>query len=64
LRYERPRSPEVRLDVNGIKIQVFGRIEELEETKVKERGELLTEIVPAMKAMEQDTGAVKAIMNG
>ena len=41
--------------MKGIKIQVFGQIEELEETKVQERGELVAELVPAMESRGYET---------
>jgi hypothetical protein len=41
------------LDVAGLKSQVLGRIEELEERK---REELITELIPEMEAREHDTG--------
>ncbi len=49
------------VDVKGLKAQVLGRIEELEERE-REREELLAELVPAMEAEGFDTEAVKAVM--
>jgi hypothetical protein len=49
------------LDVAGLKAQVLGRIEELEERE-QEREELLAELVPTMEARGHDTRTVKAVM--
>ena len=49
------------LDVSGLKAQVLGRIEEL-EARERERQELKTELVPAMKSRGYDTSAVKVMM--
>jgi len=35
-----------------------------EEAKARERGELLSELVPAMEARGYDTGDVKAVLGG
>lgn len=43
------------LDVKGLKAQVLGRIEELEERE-RERVEMLSEVVPAMEVWGYDTG--------
>jgi uncharacterized protein (UPF0335 family) len=51
------------LDAAGLKAQVLGRIEELEERE-REKEELLSELVPAMEAQGYDAGAVKAVMAG
>jgi hypothetical protein len=51
------------LDVAGLKAQVLGRIEMLEERE-REREQLLAELVPAMEASGYETGAVKAVMGG
>ncbi len=50
------------LDVAGLKAQMLGRIEEL-EAREREREELLSELVPAMKARGYEAGAVKAMMS-
>ena len=47
------------LDVAGLKAQVLGRIEELEE---REREELLSELVPAMETRRYGAGALKTVM--
>ena len=47
----------------GLKAEVLGRIEEL-EARVREREEILSELVPAMEARGYDTRAVKAVMEG
>ena len=49
------------LDVTGLKVQVLGRVEDLERQE-RERKELLSELVPAMEARGYDMGAVKAVM--
>jgi hypothetical protein len=49
------------LDVAGLKAQVLGRIEELEERE-REREEMLSELVPAMEARGHDTGSLRAVM--
>src|SRR5215207_5617215 len=49
------------LDVAGLKVQVLGRIEEL-EARERERVELLAELVPAMEVRGCDTGAVREAM--
>jgi hypothetical protein len=49
------------LDVAGLRAQVLGRIEVL-EARERERGEILSELVPAMEARGQDAGAVKAVI--
>ncbi len=46
----------------GLKAQILGRIEELEERQ-REREEILSELVPAMEARGHDTGAVVAVMD-
>jgi uncharacterized protein (UPF0335 family) len=51
------------LDVDGLKAQVLGRIEALEEQE-RERQELMAKLVPAMEARGYDTGAVQAVMGG
>ena len=51
------------LDVKGLKAQVLGRIETLEE-RDREREEILSEIVPAMEARGHDTQALKAVVGG
>ena len=51
------------LDAKGLKAQVLGRIEELEERE-REREEMLLELVPAMEAWGYDTGDVKAVTGG
>ncbi len=51
------------LDVAGLKAQVLGRIEELEERE-REREELLAELVPAMEARGYDPQALKAVVGG
>ena len=51
------------LDVQGLKAQILGRIEELEERE-RERKEILSELVPALEAEGYDTGGVKAVMGG
>ena len=51
------------LDVKGLKAQVLGRIDELEQRE-REREELLSVLVPAMESRGPDTGAVKAVMDG
>jgi hypothetical protein len=51
------------LDVAGLKVQVLGRIKEL-EVREREREELLSELVPAMEVRGYDVGAVKAVMGG
>jgi uncharacterized protein (UPF0335 family) len=51
------------LDVAGLKAQVLRRIEEL-EVREQKLEEILSELVPAMKARSYDTGAVKAVMGG
>ena len=51
------------LDVAGLKVQVLGRIEEL-EAQERERKELLSELVLAMETRGYDTEAVKAAMGG
>lgn len=55
---EFPRSD---LDVAGLKAQILEPIEELEE-RVRERQEILSEIVPAMEARGYNTGGLKAVM--
>jgi uncharacterized protein (UPF0335 family) len=49
------------LDVAGLKAQVLGRIEVLEERE-REGEETLSELVPAMESRGYDAGAVKAVM--
>jgi len=51
------------LDVAGLKVQVLGRIEEL-EARERERRELLAELVRAMGARGYDAEAVKAVLGG
>jgi uncharacterized protein (UPF0335 family) len=51
------------LDVAGLKAQVLGRIEELEERE-RERKEILSELVPAMESRGYDTESVKAAIGG
>jgi hypothetical protein len=51
------------LDVAGLKAQVLGRIEVLEERE-REREEILSELVPAMESRGYETGAVKAMVGG
>ncbi len=52
---------EADLDVARLKVQVLGRIEEL-ETREREREALMAELVPAMEGRGYDTGALKAEM--
>ena len=47
--------------MKGLKAQVLGRIEELEERE-REREELMGELVPAMESRGHDTEGVKAVM--
>jgi uncharacterized protein (UPF0335 family) len=47
--------------VAGLKAQVLGRIEVLEERE-REGEETLSELVPAMESRGYDAGAVKAVM--
>jgi uncharacterized protein (UPF0335 family) len=49
------------LDVAGLKAQVLGRIEVLEERE-REGEETLSELVPAMESRGYDAGVVKAVM--
>ena len=49
------------LDVRGLRSQVLGRIEVLEEQE-REREELLAELIPAMESQGYDTGEVRAVM--
>jgi len=49
------------LDVAGLKAQVLGRIEDL-ENRERKRKELLDELVPAMEVQGYDMGAVQAMM--
>ena len=51
------------LDVAGLKAQVLGRIEELEERE-REREEILSELVPAMENRRYETGSLKAVVGG
>ena len=51
------------LDVAGLKAQVLGRIEELEERE-RQREDLLAELVPMMEAREHDIEGVKAVLGG
>jgi uncharacterized protein (UPF0335 family) len=51
------------LDVDGLRAQVLGRIEEL-EAREREREKMLAELVPAMESRGYDKGAVKAVMGG
>ena len=51
------------LDVKGLRAQVLGRIEGLEERE-REKKELLAELVPAMEARGHDSEAVKAVLGG
>jgi hypothetical protein len=51
------------LDVAGLKAQVLGRIEELEEQE-RERQEILSDLIPTMEARGYDTGAVRAMVGG
>jgi hypothetical protein len=51
------------LDVAGLKAQVLGRIEALEERE-REREALLAELVPVMEGRGYDTGAVKLVVGG
>jgi hypothetical protein len=50
----------VNLDVAGIKAQVLGRIEVLEERE-REREELLTEVVLAMETRGHNTGRLRQL---
>ena len=51
------------LDVAGLRAQVLGHVEELEEQE-RQREELLAELVPAMESRGYDTEAVKAVTGG
>ena len=51
------------LDVKGLRAQVLGRIEELEERE-REKGELLARLVPVIESCGYDTHAVKAVLGG
>jgi hypothetical protein len=50
-------------DVAGLKVQVLGRVEEL-EAREREREKILSELVPAMEAQGHDTEGMKAMMGG
>ena len=49
---------EDNLDVAGLKEQVLGRLETLEQRE-REREELLAELVPLMKASGYETGSLR-----
>ncbi len=51
------------LDAKGLRTQVLGRIEELEERE-REKEEILSDLVPAMEAWGHDAEAVKAALGG
>jgi len=51
------------LDVKGLKAQVLGRIEALEERE-RERRELLDELAPMMEGRGYDPGDVRALLGG
>ena len=55
--------PRLDLNVAGLKAQVLEPIEEPEE-RLRERQEILSEIVPAMEARGYNTGGLKAVMGG
>jgi hypothetical protein len=48
------------LNVRGLREQVLGRIEGLEERE-REKEDLLAELVPAMETQGGDTGALKVV---
>ena len=51
------------LDVQGLKAQVLGRIEALEERE-RERRKLLAELAPLMESSGYDAGDVRAVLGG
>jgi hypothetical protein len=51
------------LDVAGLKVQVLGRIEEL-ETREREREGILSGLAPAMEARGYDAGTLTVVMDG
>ncbi len=51
------------LDVGGLKAQVLGRIEALEEQE-RERRELLADLVPLLESRGYDAGDVRAMLAG
>ena len=54
---------EANLDVAGLKEQVLGRLETLEQRE-REREELLAEIVPLMEASGCEAGSLRVAMGG